>query len=522
MEKAKKRSLISLTILLLLFCSLFLSITPNVRANSGIFGNQEIGEVGDSINVCRFYGSVFTISETGTADNITVALRTYSAWEYQNVTCAIYKHNDLSLVEQTQERLLNVTQTPEWFTFNFTTKPDLIKNTDYILCAWADGNFYIVYIEDSETNQCHYVCDYDPYNEVNYFNFNGVYPDPMMVERHYNQTNSIYCSYTPDTEAPAYSNIGISSTLAREPCTFTCLWQDNIGLSGFIFSTNRTSTWKNETWKPLYGIVDWAETTKDIPDIEDEVIGYRWFCNDTNNNWNSTAVHLFLVSLNPYIIYSFGCATTGPHYTGSISPNATHGGLYTLTEWAKVYNITVAIRTFTGPYNGGQIKCGFYHKNYTFINETLPYNLPTLWGTFRWYTTTFETPLILAPGDYYIAVLIEHMRTLVGYDTGASTRISQENLGDWPDPMMPTRYYNSKMSIYASYTKYIPPIPPPPPPEFMFPLLFAIGIIGIFATIGGPVYAYLKIKKHEYYDGLRTGFLLHIVGLAFTMAWLWS
>jgi len=58
--------------------------------------------------------------------------------------------------------------------------------------------------------------------------------------------------------------------------------------------------------------------------------------------------------------------------------------------------------------------------------------------------------------------------------------------------------------------------------EPWLPLLFIIGMIGMFATVGGPVYAYLKIKEHEYYEGLRNGFLLHIVGLAFMMAWLWS
>lgn len=56
---------------------------------------------------------------------------------------------------------------------------------------------------------------------------------------------------------------------------------------------------------------------------------------------------------------------------------------------------------------------------------------------------------------------------------------------------------------------------------WLLPMMFIFGMIGLFSTVGGPIYAYLKIKNGEYYEGCRTGLILTVVGLALTMAWLW-
>jgi len=57
--------------------------------------------------------------------------------------------------------------------------------------------------------------------------------------------------------------------------------------------------------------------------------------------------------------------------------------------------------------------------------------------------------------------------------------------------------------------------------EPWLPVLFIIGMIGLGASFAGPLYAIDKIKHRQYYEGMRTGLLLTIVGISFVLAWLW-
>ena len=58
-------------------------------------------------------------------------------------------------------------------------------------------------------------------------------------------------------------------------------------------------------------------------------------------------------------------------------------------------------------------------------------------------------------------------------------------------------------------------------PTFWLPIMFIFGMVGLSCTVGGPVYAYIKIKEGHYYEAFRTGMILFVVGIALTMAWLW-
>jgi len=51
-----------------------------------------------------------------------------------------------------------------------------------------------------------------------------------------------------DTEAPKYWDNSTNNTVAGQPTLFSLNWTDNLGLSGYIFSTNNTGSWKNDTW----------------------------------------------------------------------------------------------------------------------------------------------------------------------------------------------------------------------------------------------------------------------------------
>jgi len=56
-----------------------------------------------------------------------------------------------------------------------------------------------------------------------------------------------------DTEAPTYSNVGKNSTEAGKPALFYTKWTDNVAMSGYIFGTDNTGTWVNDTFVELWG-----------------------------------------------------------------------------------------------------------------------------------------------------------------------------------------------------------------------------------------------------------------------------
>jgi len=137
-------------------------------------------------------GTVFTITETGTADSITVALKRGSAGS-NNVKCAIYLHSDLSLVAQTASTSTSLTTTLAWYTFDLTTSPTLTANTEYILVVWADYTTSNIYgaAHMGATNQGH--GQYKVYND---------FPNPL-VPTHSNFEYSIYCTYSTGAPPPS-------------------------------------------------------------------------------------------------------------------------------------------------------------------------------------------------------------------------------------------------------------------------------------------------------------------------------
>ena len=149
------------------------------------FGYETIGTAGYDTLEDGIYGSVFTIAEDGTADLIKAAIR--CTVEAKKMKCAIYKHSDLSLVGQTEEVLVPVTDPANWITFNFTApKPSLTANTAYILVAWSYSSvgYARLSFDAGDANQGHWQL----------LTYNG-FPNPLNPG-HADFKYSIYCTYT--------------------------------------------------------------------------------------------------------------------------------------------------------------------------------------------------------------------------------------------------------------------------------------------------------------------------------------
>ncbi len=91
--------------------------------------------------------------------------------------------------------------------------------------------------------------------------------------------------------APEYSNIRISRTAVNSLCTFSCYWTDVAqGLGSFVFSTNNTGSWQNDSAVGLTGTFAWTNVTETLTSTVTAVVGYEWFACDASGSWASTGV----------------------------------------------------------------------------------------------------------------------------------------------------------------------------------------------------------------------------------------
>lgn len=104
--------------------------------------------------------------------------------------------------------------------------------------------------------------------------------------------------------APTYSSVSASSTVAGSSCKFSALWNDDANVSGYIFGTNNTGVFTNDTWTPftapqfLNSTAAYSNITKTLNDTIGNTVQWKIWCNDTNNNWNSIYYQNLLVDTN--------------------------------------------------------------------------------------------------------------------------------------------------------------------------------------------------------------------------------
>lgn len=110
---------------------------------------------------------------------------------------------------------------------------------------------------------------------------------------------------SPDSTSPSWTIIRVTTTDAGANAEFNCTWTDNIMLSGFIFGTDNLGSWVNDTWSSLSGTEDVASVVKALTSEVDKTVYYRFWCNDTSDNWGSTGT-LPLTTSGTGITYAGG------------------------------------------------------------------------------------------------------------------------------------------------------------------------------------------------------------------------
>ncbi|MEM4701570.1 MAG: hypothetical protein QXZ51_05460, partial [Candidatus Bathyarchaeia archaeon] len=174
-------------------------------------------------------GSVFTPTKDGEAQSITIYASVTSS--SKNIKCAIYLHNGLSLLAQTEEKTVPVSTA--WVTFNFNEpKPILRANTEYLLVAWAQSGsgFAYLYYTSGQQNQGHYVSR----------TYTGSFPNPLPNPNHEARAYCIYCTFKPASEEKVEAEFnGVSDAYLWMNLTWivnTCCTMDNVAVTFQLYN----------------------------------------------------------------------------------------------------------------------------------------------------------------------------------------------------------------------------------------------------------------------------------------------
>ncbi|MBU0894038.1 MAG: hypothetical protein KKB88_01195 [Nanoarchaeota archaeon] len=98
-----------------------------------------------------------------------------------------------------------------------------------------------------------------------------------------------------DETPPTYSNNQTNNTIVGQSTLFSLLVNDETALhpnGAYIFSTNNTGIWINESAVLFSATPSWANVTKVLNSTSGLIIGYRWYLNDTVGNINNTEIFI--------------------------------------------------------------------------------------------------------------------------------------------------------------------------------------------------------------------------------------
>jgi hypothetical protein len=259
-----------------------------------------------------------------------------------------------------------------------------------------------------------------------------------------------------DIKPPTYSNIQVNTTVASNPCQFSSYWQDESGLSGFIFSTNNTGTWVNDTYTGFVGLTGWANVTKTLNGTVGNVIGYRWYCNDTSNNWNYTQIQTFTTTV------AAQTAVFGKTSIGASTSTLPAGYVVACRFQAPENGIATQISAYIrARYGAGQSEAMIYSdangQPGRLLFESGQIALSTNWA---WYN--FSVNCNIQSGQYYWFVIFSSVESQFTFDAGATNQ--QAAAWGWVFPNVPTNfngiygpiYANNADSIYITYSPQAP------------------------------------------------------------------
>ena len=148
---------------------------------------------------------------------------------------------------------------------------------------------------------------------------------------------------------PTYSDISSSSTTsAGSLCTFSVLWTDDVNVSGYVFETNNTGVFVNDTWTPFSNFTSptsaYASATKTLNSNVGSFVSWTFWCNNTSNRWTELPIQNLLVVSKVLLEAKWGDTTEDitiqlfgdmPITSGNFL-NLTETGVYDGTNFTRI------------------------------------------------------------------------------------------------------------------------------------------------------------------------------------------
>ena len=106
-------------------------------------------------------------------------------------------------------------------------------------------------------------------------------------------TFEAWSSAVADTTSPTWSLNQTNSTINGSSTLFSLYWDDDTALEDlgqYIFSTNNTGIWANESAVNFTSTPEWANVTLTLNDTVGISIGWRMYVDDNAGNVNNTGV----------------------------------------------------------------------------------------------------------------------------------------------------------------------------------------------------------------------------------------
>ncbi len=178
------------------------------------------------------------------------------------------------------------------------------------------------------------------------------------ISAEYNNQNSPSTFIVEGTPAstgdrsPTYSNNQTNTTIGGQSILFSLLIDDNNVLhpnGQYIFGTNNSGTWVNDSAINFTGTPQWANITKTLNNTVGLTIGYRWYINDDTKNINNTEIFTLTTistpdTISPTIVRLNQTNSTGI-INGSVIQDENVTFIVNATDETEVDSVWVTIWT---------------------------------------------------------------------------------------------------------------------------------------------------------------------------------
>jgi hypothetical protein len=261
----------------------------------------------------NYHMSVWIYFQPSQLENDTIILQTYNATSAKaNCISSLYVNSSGNYIANRNSS--------GWDTPIFSIQSGFfhhievwINRTSGLIDYWNDG--YFMYAAQNCSNVGPTYFYYGDTSAMDGWNNGKVFYDDLTVDD---------ASEGPiDTSPPVYTTISTNSTEPSSVCLLACNWTDNVAVWKWIFGTNLTGPWVNDSTVTVANLTSvWANVTKTLNGTVGNY-GFEWWCEDNSSNWANTGIQILLDGIidywsethydpsSSYGIYAIHPSTTG-------------------------------------------------------------------------------------------------------------------------------------------------------------------------------------------------------------------